>query len=344
VWFHLRKGDHEYELISLRLADGHILQIGKTAENRGALLKRFYAYSTIAIVAVLALSFVGGLQLASRTLTPLRKLIEKFRATIATGSMDIRATTGRKGDELDELATLFNGLLVKIKLLISGMQGALDNIAHDLRTPLMRLQGIAETALDSKANLEDLREAMIDALEESKRIGALLNALMDISESDAGTMRLDLAKVNVLQLIGEVVDLYCYVAEEKKISLHVTCEQDLHLTADRIRMRQAVANLLDNALKYTRPGGKVDIEARQNQTDVVIKVSDTGIGIPPGELPNVWSRLYQGDQSRSERGLGLGLSLVKAIVQAHRGNVAVLSEPGVGSSFSINLPKGSYLS
>lgn len=340
AWSHFRKDDNEYELMSFRLADGHILQVGKTAENRRAFLKRFYAYSAVAIVVVMALSFLGGLQLASRTLTPLRKLIGQFRATIATGSMDTRAATGRTGDELDELANLFNGLLEKIKLLITGMQGALDNIAHDLRTPLMRLQGIAETALNAEADPEVLREALMDSLEESKQICLMLNALMDISESEAGTMKLNPDEVNLLQLIEGVVDLYRCIAEGKDISVHVACDQGLHLTADSIRMRQALANLLDNALKYTRPGGRVDIEAHQIQTEIVVRVSDTGIGISPGELPNVWNRLYRGDQTRSERGLGLGLSLVKAIVQAHGGKVAAWSEPGVGSVFSIALPTG----
>jgi signal transduction histidine kinase len=341
AWSHFRTDDHEYEVMSFRLEDGHVLKVGKTAENRRVFLKRFYAYSAVAIVAVLALSFLGGLQLASRTLTPLRKLTGQFRATIATGSMETRAATGSTGDELDELATLFNGLLEKIKLLIAGMQGALDNIAHDLRTPLMRLQGIAETALNSEADPEVLREALMDSLEESKQIGLMLNALMDISESEAGTMKLNPDEVNLRQLIEGVVDLYRCVAEGKDISLQVACDQGLHLTADPIRMRQALANLLDNAIKYTRPGGRVDIEAQQTGAEIVIKVADTGIGIPPGELPNVWNRLYRGDQSRSERGLGLGLSLVKAIVQAHGGNVTAVSEPGIGSTFSISLPKGS---
>jgi signal transduction histidine kinase len=343
VWFHLHKGDREYELMSFRLADGHIMRVGKAAENRRALLKRFYAYSALVIVAVMVLSFIGGLQLASRTLTPLRKLIGQFRTTIATGSMDIRATTGRTGDELDELATLFNGLLERIKLLISGMQGALDNIAHDLRTPLMRLQAIAETALNAEADPEVLREALMDSLEESKQISLMLNALMDISESEAGTMKLNPSEVNLQQLIEDVVDLYGFVAEGKEISVQSVCDQGLHVTADPIRMRQALANLLDNALKYTRPGGRVEIEAHQVQAEIIITVTDTGIGIAPGELPNVWDRLYRGDQSRSERGLGLGLSLVKAIVQAHGGKVAASSKPGVGSEFSITLPKGSQI-
>ena len=154
-------------------------------------------------------------------------------------------------------------------------------------------------------------------------------------------MKLNKEKLNLLRLVEDVADLYRFVAEGKDISLHVVCDQGIHFTADPIRMRQALANLLDNAIKYTRPGGRVDIEARQSQAEIVIKVSDTGIGIPPGELPNVWNRLYRGDQSRSERGLGLGLSLVKAIVQAHQGKVAAASEPGVGSVFLIHLPMGS---
>jgi signal transduction histidine kinase len=111
------------------------------------------------------------------------------------------------------------------------------------------------------------------------------------------------------------------------------------LTVDPNRIREALANLLDNALKYTLPEGRVDVEVFRKEYEIVITVHDTGIGIPPEELPKVWDRLYRGDKSRSERGLGLGLSLVKAIVQAHNGHVEASSEPGRGSLFSVYLPK-----
>jgi signal transduction histidine kinase len=116
------------------------------------------------------------------------------------------------------------------------------------------------------------------------------------------------------------------------------CSEDIHLTADFIRMRQVIANLLDNAIKYNRIGGRIVISARIEGHQAVILFRDTGIGIPAEEVPEIWDRLYRGDKSRSQPGLGLGLSVVKAIVRAHSGNVEVSSEPGVGSDFTIRLP------
>ena len=170
--------------------------------------------------------------------------------------MDVRAPTSQTGDELDVLATLFNVLLEKIKILITGMQNSLDNVAHDLRTPLMRLRGIAETALRSEQSPEVLREALMDSLEESERIASMLNALMDISEADAGMMKLHLEEFNLSKLIEEVVELYHYVAEEKDVRIHTSCAKDLYLTVDANRIRQVLGNLLDNAVKYTSRRGK----------------------------------------------------------------------------------------
>jgi len=168
---------------------------------------------------------------------------------------------------------------------------------------------------------------------------ALLEGLMDISEAEAGAMRLNLEPVAVLPLLRSAVDLYADLAEEKGIKVEVACPEDLSVMADRSRLRQVLANLLDNALKYTPRGGRVALDARMEDGGVRIEVGDTGVGIPPEELPRVWDRLYRGDRSRAERGLGLGLSLVKAIVTAHKGEVAVTSSPGRGSCFSLRLPK-----
>jgi signal transduction histidine kinase len=336
-WFRMKMEDDVFEIASLRLADGHVLQIGKNTESGEKILKRFHIGSTIILIPIILLSFGGGIFLASRALQPIRGLIGTLQSIIETGKMDVRVPTTQTGDELDILATLFNTLLEKIKILITGMQSSLDNVAHDLRTPLMRLRGIAETALRSEQSPEVLREALMDSLEESERIASMLNALMDISEADAGMMKLHLEEVNLLKLIEEVVELYRYVAEERDVRIHTSCAKDLYLTVDPNRIRQVLANLLDNAFKYTPPEGRVDVEALRKQYEIVITVRDTGIGIPPEELSKVWDRLYRGDKSRSERGLGLGLSLVKAMVEAHKGHVDVSSVPGDGSSFHIYL-------
>src|SRR5262249_37336082 len=150
---------------------------------------------------------------------------------------------------------------------------------------------------------------------------------MDVAEAEAGAMKLSLARVDICELLNEVVELYQYVAEEKKIAVATDFIGPCEGLVDAVRMRQVFANLLDNALKYTNPGGSVTIRARSEGNDLVIRFRDTGVGIAPGEQEKIWERLYRGDKSRSQRGLGLGLSLVRAIVHAHNGRVEVSSQP-----------------
>jgi signal transduction histidine kinase len=151
-------------------------------------------------------------------------------------------------------------------------------------------------------------------------------------------MRLDPGRAALGALVAEVLAVYEDIAEDKNLRLTSDIEPGLSVVADARRLRQVLANLVDNAIKYTPSGGQVTVRARQVGSDVRIDVIDTGIGIPPHDLPRIWERLYRGDQSRAERGLGLGLSLVRAIVAAHGGTVEVASEPGSGSTFTLRLP------
>jgi heavy metal sensor kinase len=325
------------EVASIRLSNDYLLQVGKSTEDREKILRHFREIFTAVMVPLIVFGLAGGAFLAFRALRPIRHLISAARS-VGPGRMDARVPSPQTGDELDELATLFNGMLEKIETLINGMRDSLDNVAHDLRTPITRFRGTAEMALQSDQNLGICQEALADCIEESERMLTMLDTLMDISEAETGVMKLDLKRVNVSALIEGVVELYRYVAEDKGIIVRSKSSKDLSLTADPNRMRQILANLLDNAIKYTPSGGRIDIEAHQGEEKIVILVKDTGIGIQPEELPRIWDRLYRCDQSRSQKGLGLGLSLVKAVVQAHKGQIEVFSEPGKGSTFKIYLP------
>lgn len=328
----------ELEIASERLADGALLQVGLNSEGRLDFLELFRNTLAVVMILVVIMGFAGSTFLTRRALQPLRNLLSLLRSIVSTGALNSRAPITGTGDELDELSRLFNIMLDKIKLLITGMRNALDTVAHDLRTPMTRLRGIAEMALRANLPAEQLREALANCIEESDRILAMLNTLMDISEAETGALKLDIEPVNVSQLVEHVVELYDHVAEEKEIKITTAVPQDLTLCVDRNRILQVLANLLDNAIKYNSRGGRVEIMAAPQLQHIIITVADTGMGIPPEDLTKIWDRLYRGDKSRSQRGLGLGLSLVKAVVQAHRGSVEVASESVCGSRFTVSLP------
>jgi len=326
------------EVASARLRDKKLLQVGKSIQDRGDVLQHFRDTLLATIIPMVLIGFAGGAFLAYRALRPIRNLSVVARSIIDTGRFDTRVPARETGNELNELAMLFNQMLEKIEILIRGMKDALDNVAHDLRTPVTRLRGVAEAALRGEAGPEVSREALADCLEESERVMTMLDTLMDVSEAESGTMKLSLESINLAALIDEVAELYDCVAEVKGIQLSTRAPDDLYLRGDRVRLRQVLANLLDNAVKYTPSGGRIDIEALKNGQQAVLLVKDSGIGIPLDEVSRIWDRLYRGDKSRSQRGLGLGLSLVKAVVQAHQGQVEASANPSGGSVLSVYLP------
>jgi signal transduction histidine kinase len=339
-WIHLKAPDEDdvLDIASFRFPDQNVLQIGKGPEDREDLLDQFQNTFLTVLLGMVILSVAVGTFLARQALRPVRGLISVLGPIIDTGNIKARIPVISTTDEFEELTIRFNQALERIDALIEAMKASLDNAAHDLRTPMTRLRGVAEMALKSEADPERYMEALSDCLEESDQVLQMLNMLMDISEVEAGSLKLDLREVNVLGMLNDACELYSCVAEEKNITVQVECPKDIFVSGDRNRVLQVMANLMDNAIKYTPAGGQVNLAANKSHDEIIIEVKDSGIGIAPEDLPKIWDRLYRGDKSRTQRGLGLGLSLVKAVIQAHKGNIKVFTEQSQGCRFVICLP------
>lgn len=331
------QGDTRLEVGTAALPGGVVVQVGRTSHVRDALLLQFRDRAAQVLLLIIVIAIVGGAVLTHFAMAPLRALDATLASILHTGRFDARVPTRASSDPLDRLGGLVNDMLARIQVLIGGMHGALDNVAHDLRTPLTRLRTVAEASLLSDDPVA-MREGLARTLEEADRVNATLRALMDISEAETGAMALTKVPVELSPVVQEALDLYLDEADDKGVTLTASVPDGTQIIGDRTRLRQVFANLIENAVKYTDRGGAVSVAVTRDDDRVTVNVSDTGVGIAESDVAFIWDRLYRADASRSSRGLGLGLSLVKAIVEAHGGLVRVRSALGQGSEFSVVLP------
>lgn len=332
----------------IRLNDGIYLQVGTADEARRRIMELLTGSFIVALLVLVFISSTAGFVVSYRFLMPIRKLESAVEQVSATGSLSSRIEEGRRAGELDQLVVSFNGMLQKIEELVYGMKGALDTVAHDLRTPVTRFRMIAEKTLSRQdwpsadAEAAEYRNALESAVIESETVLRMMTMLMDISEAETGTLKLNRSRFSPARNLAELADLYEFVAEEKGLRIETAAGAwDGEISADPDRFKQAVGNLLDNAIKYGKSGGRVLLNVTFDGKYAAVTVSDDGEGISSEDLPEIWKRLYRGKSSKD--GLGLGLSLVSAIMKAHGGRAEVQSRPGEGSVFTVYFPEsGSY--
>jgi heavy metal sensor kinase len=333
----LPKLKHKTRVIYGIVAPGKVLQIGHSLEDDERIFSDLKVLFRILIPVFIILTSFGGWFTAKRSLSSVEQVTQTAIA-IADGAMEKRVPLTGRGDEIDRLSGIFNNMLERIQSLIAEMKEVTDNIAHDLRSPITRIRGMAEVTLLSEKNVEEYQSMAESTVEECDRLLRMINMMLEISETEAGVSTLNRSEVDISELIEEACDLYQPLAEERGIHIEANIPVQFHLSGDKAKLQCVLSNLLDNAIKYTPSGGKIIVSSEAVNKKIMLSIQDTGIGISPDETSRIFERFYRADKSRSIPGAGLGLSLVQAIVRSHGGEIKVSSSSGTGSTFTVSLP------
>jgi two-component system OmpR family sensor kinase/two-component system sensor histidine kinase BaeS len=317
-------------LLALRTADLALDELGQT------FLHQVRASLAWAALLAAALSLVLGVAVSRLLTAPLGRLTQAAQA-VAAGDLSQRVEV-RSRDEIGELGSAFNGMTASLAEAETLRKNLMADVAHELRTPLTVVQGNLQAILDGVYPLEMAQVASL--YDETRLLTRLVDDLHDLALADAGQLRLERAPVDLVALARAAVDHFAPAAEAAGVALELAAGEDVpKVEGDAGRLAQVLRNLLSNALHHTPRGGRVAVGVDRAEGWGWIRVSDTGSGIAPEDLPHVFDRFYRGDRSRSRAGgAGLGLAIVRQIVAAHGGRIEVASPPGAGTTFTVTLP------
>jgi signal transduction histidine kinase len=339
AWYELpieRAGMRSLALVqSYNLPGGFRLLIGRDVHVRARLRSLLTDALLWAVLVVVVMASVGALVVRSL----FRHTLASVSATataIAAGDFAQRVQLSGRGDEFDQLAETINDMLDRMARLMEGVREVSNAIAHDLRTPITRARARLEDAGLHAETVPDLRAAIERATADLDGIVAVFQALLRIAEIEAGSRRSAFAQIDLAPLVADVAELYGAVAEEKGITLSVSAPTHLPVYGDRDLIQQALANLVDNAVKFSPAGGAVRLSTSVTAAGVDIVVADQGPGIPVADRARATERFYRGEIARNTPGSGLGLALVQAVAQLHGGNLRLeAAEPGLAAVLSL---------
>lgn len=337
-------GDYPVRILTVPVMEGgrlgRVIQVGMSLRSVSEALTRFVLVMAGLFPVVFLLSAAGGWLLARRALRPIDRMTRAARRIGAEHLAERIEETGT-GDELDELAKTLNQMLGRLDVAFSQIRQFTANASHELQTPLTIIRGEMEVALRSKRTPEEYEETLRSAIEETERIGRLVDGLLLMARSEAGVLRMDRRRIDLEGLAEEVVDRLRSMAEERAVELRLVPPESgpVEVDGDRDHLSRLVSNLVENGLKYTRPGGRVVVSFVREEGRILLHVADTGVGIREEDRDKIFQPFYRSPEVLPERGEGLGLSIARSIAVAHGGGLRVESMPGgTGSVFTLDLP------
>ena len=322
-----------------KIGPDHYLQIGESTEETAEILETVTTIFLLVFMLTIPIATWIGWKISQRAVRGVREVTYAV-GELRSGHFKQKVNIQAQDDEIQALVSAFNAMAERIHSLMSEMHEMIDNIAHDLRSPLARIRLLAESVGTAQQDPERNQAVGNDILNECDQLLKLINNTLDVAEAEAEINHKDLVMVDFADLTEEICELYQPLAEQKQINFINTIDQAYSLIGQKQNLRRMLANLIDNALKYTPAKGFVKVHLKRHPIalkGIVLEVTDSGIGIPKHDLPLVFNRFYRCDNSRAKQGCGLGLSFAAAVAKAHGGKIEVQSEPEIGSTFTLYL-------
>jgi signal transduction histidine kinase len=329
--------EHKARLIYGLTSSGQILQIGASLEHDDKFLILFWTAFGILMTLVIPFATFSGWLIGRRALMGVEQ-VTRTALDISNGDLGQRVSLDSGAEEITRLAGTFNAMLDRIDALVAGIRNITDDIAHDLKKPIARIRVIAEKNLSTNHFDGQDEQGSARIMEECDYLMQMIDTMLDLSEAEAGAAHLDMMQIDMAGIVRNAHELFYPLAEDRGLSFTLDVPETCLVSGDMRKLQRMIANLLDNAFKYTLPGGEVAIAMKEDSDRVMISIRDTGLGISEDDLPRIFERFFRCDKSRSEAGIGLGLTLAKAIAGSHGGDITALSSPGRGSTFTIVLP------
>lgn len=337
----LANGMRVREVSGIHHLEGRIV-ILRVAHDEEPLWKELREFATVLVIGfplAMLLAGFGGYTLARKALAPIAAMTRETQK-ISAEDLSARLSIQNRGDELGKLATVFNDMLGRLQGAFEQLRRFTADASHELRTPLTAVRSVGEVALQGPRTAEEYRDVIGSMLEEVDTLTRLVESLLVLSRADAGHIQLHPTDASLLAIAREAASILEVLAEERGQTLDVGGNDNLVVSADRLILRQAIVNLLDNAIKYSPPQSRIRIRVQGEGQQVFLDVIDQAPEIPREHQPHVFDRFYRVDKARTREwgGAGLGLSITRWAVEAHAGVVTLKSEEGQGNTFRISLP------